>query len=176
MLNQFTFEAQDAVAAPPLLIAHGLYGSARNWGVMARWLSINRRVITVDMRNHAGSFWDNDHSYEALGAELAEVSTQEGPMDVIGHSMGGKAARVAALEGAAITRLVVADIAPVFYHLCHLAMIDAMRSVDLSTIQSRTDADLRLAESVDEKSVRAFLLQSLDMKTKTWKLFEANYS
>ena len=37
---------------PALLIAHGLYGSARNWGVVAKRLSDERQVLAVDMRNH----------------------------------------------------------------------------------------------------------------------------
>ena len=48
--------AQDsygaAGAAPPLLIVHGLFGSARNWGAIAKRLSNDRHVIAVDMRNH----------------------------------------------------------------------------------------------------------------------------
>ena len=57
----------------PLLIAHGLFGSARNWGVIAKRLAEDRRVIAVDMRNHGESGWDDDHSYPALAADLAEV-------------------------------------------------------------------------------------------------------
>ncbi|MDG1102934.1 MAG: alpha/beta hydrolase, partial [Ascidiaceihabitans sp.] len=32
---------------PTLLIAHGLYGSARNWGVIAKRLSDTRHVVIV---------------------------------------------------------------------------------------------------------------------------------
>ncbi len=41
----------------PLLIAHGLFGSARNWGVIAKRLAENRQVVAVDMRNHGESDW-----------------------------------------------------------------------------------------------------------------------
>jgi esterase len=34
---------------PALIIVHGLYGSGRNWGVIAKRLSDSRRVITLDM-------------------------------------------------------------------------------------------------------------------------------
>ena len=37
----------------PLLIAHGLFGSGKNFGVIARNLAKNRPVITVDMRTTA---------------------------------------------------------------------------------------------------------------------------
>jgi len=97
--------AQDsygaAGAAPPLLIVHGLFGSARNWGAIAKRLSNDRHVIAVDMRNHGSSPWAESHDYPAMAADLAEVVTAQGaPMDVLGHSMGGKAAMMLALHDA----------------------------------------------------------------------------
>ena len=50
MLN--TIVHGDPTDQPPLVIAHGLYGSARNWGAISRGLSDGRQVIAVDMRNH----------------------------------------------------------------------------------------------------------------------------
>jgi esterase len=52
-----------------------------------------------------------------MAADLAEVIRSLGaPVDLMGHSMGGKAAMQLALtDGALIRRLVVADIAPVAY-------------------------------------------------------------
>jgi pimeloyl-ACP methyl ester carboxylesterase len=43
MLN--TLIHGEDTAEPPLLIAHGLFGSARNWGVLAKRLSDTRRVL-----------------------------------------------------------------------------------------------------------------------------------
>ena len=40
---------------PSLIIAHGLFGSGRNWGVIAKRLADSRHVITPDMRNHGTS-------------------------------------------------------------------------------------------------------------------------
>ncbi|MEL7090017.1 MAG: alpha/beta fold hydrolase, partial [Planctomycetota bacterium] len=53
-------------SAPPVLIAHGLYGSGRNWGVIAKRLSDTRHVVTVDMRNHGGSFHAATNGYDDL--------------------------------------------------------------------------------------------------------------
>lgn len=154
---------------PPLLIAHGLYGSARNWGAIAKRLSDTREVLAVDMRNHGDSFWSDDHSYGAMAGDLAEVLEQ--PSDVIGHSMGGKAAMMLALTlPDRVNRLVVADIAPIVYDHTQLPMIEAMRSVDLSRVDARRDADEQLALTVDDPGVRAFLLQSLDVKARRWRL------
>jgi Predicted hydrolases or acyltransferases (alpha/beta hydrolase superfamily) len=154
-------------ALPPLLIVHGLFGSARNWGAIAKRISDSREVVAVDMRNHAGSFRDEEHTYPAMAADLAAVIEAEGQaMDVMGHSMGGKAAMLLALtRPELVNRLVVADIAPVAYGHSQNHLIRAMRGMDLSGLDSRREADARLAAEVDDPGVRAFLLQSLEMKS-----------
>ena len=154
----------------PLVIAHGLFGSGRNWGVIAKRLSAQRRVITVDMRNHAGSFWDADHSYPALAADLAKVLTPLGDADLLGHSMGGKAAMVAALAGAPIRRLIIADIAPVAYGHTQLPLVEAMRALPLEGLETRGQANAALSETVPDDTTRAFLLQSLDLRARRWRL------
>ena len=159
-------------ATPPLLIAHGLFGSARNWGIIAKRLSDERQVVAVDMRNHGASPWYESHKYDDMADDLAEVIDQYGgQMDVIGHSMGGKAAMVMALTRPnLVRRLVVADIAPVAYAHSQSHLIAAMRAVDLTKVERRSDADRQLLPLVEDASTRAFLLQSLDIKTKKWRL------
>ena len=170
MLN--TLIHGEDTGAPPLLIAHGLFGSARNWGVLAKRLSDTRRVLAVDMRNHGNSFRDDSHTYADLAGDLAEViSAHGGVADVVGHSMGGKAAMLLALtHPAQVRRLVVADIAPVAYGHTQQHLIDAMRAVDLSRVERRGDAEAQLAPMVPEEGVRAFLLQSLDVAERRWRL------
>lgn len=161
-------------SAPPLVIAHGLFGSARNWGVIAKRLSDERLVIAVDMRNHGASPWAADHRYADLAADLAEViAAHGGRADVLGHSMGGKAAMVLALtRPAAVNRLIVADIAPVAYAHSQNHLIEAMRGLDLSRVARRGEADATLAAAVPDPATRAFLLQSLDLKANppVWRL------
>lgn len=164
MLNTIEY---DGPSGTPLLIAHGLFGSARNWGVIAKRLSEERRVITVDMRNHADSAWHDSHSYGDMAGDLAEVLS--GPTDILGHSMGGKAAMVLALQNQTlVNRLIVADIAPVTYTHSQNGPIAAMRKVDLARITSRSDAKEQLGDL--EPGVADFLLQSLDMKERKWRL------
>jgi len=164
--------------ARPLLIAHGLFGSARNWGAIAKRLSDTREVLAVDMRNHAGSFHDPLHDYPAMAQDLAQVIAGEGrAVDVLGHSMGGKAVMMLALSRPElVNRLIVADIAPVAYPHSQSHLIAAMRGLDLTGLSARSEADRRLAQSIDDAPVRAFLLQSLDLKASppVWRLnFEA---
>lgn len=155
-----------------LLIVHGLYGSARNWGAIAKRMSEDRQVLSIDMRNHGESPWFDSHSYHDMANDLAEVITANGaPVDVIGHSMGGKAAMVLALtQPTLLRRLIVADIAPVAYTHTQLGFIKSMRELDLSQIEKRSDADRLLAADVTDAGVRAFLLQSLDIKGRHWRL------
>ncbi|RMA43867.1 alpha/beta fold hydrolase [Rhodophyticola porphyridii] len=157
---------------PPILIAHGLYGSARNWNVIAKRLSGKRRVVSVDMRNHGESPWADSHGYADLARDLAEVVAAHGGVaDVIGHSMGGKASMALALaHPGQVRRLVVADIAPAAYGHTQVQFIHAMRRLDLSALDTRRDADEALKAEVPEDGIRAFLLQSLDIKARRWRL------
>lgn len=154
---------------PPLLIAHGLFGSARNWGVIAKRLSSDREVIAVDMRNHGDSPWFDSQSYEDMAGDLAEV-VGDTPHDVLGHSMGGKAAMVLTLgRPEIVNRLIVADIAPVPYAHTQVHLVQSMRAVDMSRVTRRSDAAAQLADVPDD-GTRAFLLQSLDASEKRWTL------
>ncbi|AVO38745.1 alpha/beta fold hydrolase [Pukyongiella litopenaei] len=157
---------------PPLLIAHGLYGSARNWGVIAKRLSDERQVIAADMRNHGASPRFSSHGYEDMADDLAEVIDRfGGQADVLGHSMGGKAAMMLALRhGAKLRKLVVADIAPVAYTHSQLPYIHAMRAVDLSQVTRRSEAETQLAAQGVEKALQSFFTQSLDLKERRWLL------
>lgn len=170
MLN--TISHGSATAEPPLLIAHGLFGSGRNWGVIAKRLSDERQVIAADMRNHAHSPWFDSHGYPDLAGDLAEVIEEIGqPVDVMGHSMGGKAAMTLALTRPdLVNRLIVADIAPVAYDHTQSHNIAAMRQVDLSTVEKRSDATAQLLPHLEDPDLAPFLLQSLDLSPKRWRL------
>jgi esterase len=81
------------------------------------------------------------------------IAAHGGVADVVGHSMGGKAAMALALSHPeTVRRLVVADIAPVAYGHTQQPLIDAMRAVDLSAVDPRGDADAQLAAQVPEEA------------------------
>jgi esterase len=175
MLATLRHPAGATPDAPTLVIAHGLYGSGRNWGVIARRLADRREVVAVDMRNHGESPRHATQSYPEMAADLAGVIESLGPqpVDLLGHSMGGKAAMQLALTRPdLIRRLVVADIAPVAYSHDQTRNAQAMASLDLAQITTRAEADAALAVRIDDPSLRAFFLQSLDMRQHPprWKL------
>ena len=171
MLN-YTEYGEAAADRPSLFIVHGLYGSGRNWGVIAKRLSDNRHVVTVDMRNHGSSPHHDTHSYPEMAQDLAEVITHlGGPVDICGHSMGGKAVMILALtQPHLLRRVIVADIAPVTYGHTQQMFIDAMRGVDLTQIERRSDAEAQLATAGVERALQSFFTQSLDVPGKRWRL------
>lgn len=174
MLSTIHHPASATVEFPTLVIAHGLYGSGRNWGVIARRLADRRDVVAVDMRNHGDSPRFSTQSYPDMAADLAEViESLARPVDLMGHSMGGKAAMQLALTRSdLIRRLVIADIAPVAYSHDQTRNARAMAEIDLGQITTRTEADAALARSIDDPALRAFFLQSLDLRHRPprWKL------
>ena len=169
MLNYTTFGDEKS---PPVMIVHGLYGSGRNWGVIAKRLSDQFFVITVDLRNHGDSPWLDTHNYHVMADDLVEViNSLNIKPNIIGHSMGGKAAMVLALKRPNLVRnLIIADIAPVKYEHDQSQFIEAMQKVDLSKVEKRSDATLALSKFVEDKSLQNFFTQSLDIKAKRWKL------
>jgi len=149
----------------PVAILHGLFGSGRNWTSLAQRLAERFRVIVFDLRNHGASPWANAMDYRAMAGDVrAAMQTREHQRyALLGHSMGGKTAMVAALvDPAAVERLVVVDIAPIVQPAASFAgYIRAMRALDLGAIGRRRDADTALATAIPDPAARALLLQNL---------------
>ena len=165
-------EFGTSTALPALIIVHGLFGSARNWGAIAKRLSDERQVIAADLRNHGKSPWSQSHTYEDLAEDLCEViSSRWKQVDLVGHSMGGKAIMMLALLYSHLVRkMIVADISPVTYNHNQLEYIQAMRTVDLSRVSTRSDAVHQLAKRGIEAPLQHFFCQSLDVEKKLWRL------
>ena len=150
---------------PVLALLHGLFGQAGNFGTIQRRLAERgRRVLAVDLRNHGASPHAAGMGYRTMAADVRETLAALGvlPCAVLGHSMGGKTAMALALgHPDAVSRLCVADIAPVAYppHLVSYAI--AMRALVLSSTITRAQADAALAPVVADDGERAFLLSNL---------------
>ena len=160
----------------PLIILHGLFGMLDNWQSHGRVFAENRRVILVDQRNHGHSDHSESHTYEDMVADLIELMDDLGidKADILGHSMGGKTAMLAAqLHPDRINKLIVADIAPRKYPIRHQQIIDGLKNVP-SGLAKRTDAEEYLIPFIDEPGVRAFLMKSLYWKEKGHLAFRFN--
>lgn len=148
----------------PVVILHGLLGSARNWSSIARQLGATHRVFALDLRNHGASPWADEMTYDQMADDVRAFLARHGlpAAAVIGHSMGGKVAmRLALARGEQVERLVVVDVAPVTYRRGFNAHVEAMRGLDLAGISRRSEADVLLAEQIADARVRGFLLQNL---------------
>ena len=159
----------------PVLLLHGLFGAARNWGGIQKRLALRHRVLAPDLRNHGESDRTSAMDYAAMAEDVCEVIARRGiaPAAVLGHSMGGKVAMALALKHAPmVARLVVADIAPVRYPPALRGYVAAMRGLALTQGLSRKEADAALEAAVPEAGIRAFLVQSLDFggDAPVWKL------
>lgn len=154
----------EGSAGPPLLILHGLLGSASNWRTIARRLSTHHRVYTLDLRNHGQSPHADTMTYPEMAGDVLDFLDREG-MDaatLLGHSMGGKTAMTLALGAPERVRaLVVVDIAPSVSRHDHVPVLEAMAGLDLSRVARRADADAMLAARIPDAGMRMFVLQNL---------------
>ena len=160
----FTDTGDSVAQGEPLIILHGLFGSSRNWASIAKLLSNQRRVLTVDLPNHGASYWTEMVSYEKMAEATAGFIVEKNLQGsaLFGHSMGGKTAMTLALtKPDLIGKLIIADIAPVSYDHDNLAVISALCSVDLNAVKTRNDAEALLAETIPDRMMRGFLLQNL---------------
>lgn len=148
----------------PLVVLHGLFGSARNWRAIAKGLSDGYRVWCLDLRNHGDSPWADEMSYEAMTGDVRAFMARQGieGSAVMGHSMGGKVAMTLALENPELVgSLIVVDIAPVRRPPELRSYVRAMAAIDLAAVSRRAEVGELLAPEIEDRSVRAFLLQNL---------------
>lgn len=153
----------------PLIILHGLFGSSDNWQTHGKKLAEYFEVYLVDQRNHGKSDWSDAFSYELMAVDLFEFVQEHNLEDFIlmGHSMGGKTAMYFAQEHEdLLEKLIVVDMGVKSYPVHHDRILEGLKSLDLSIIDSRGDAQKALAEYIDDASIRQFLLKNLYWKTK----------
>ncbi|WP_417318179.1 alpha/beta fold hydrolase [Emcibacter sp.] len=151
----------------PLIILHGLFGSASNFRSLAKLYGEKYSVYCLDLRNHGESPHDDDTSYGAMAMDVIEFMDDHNlpAAYIIGHSMGGKVAMQMALNYPdRIEKLIVGDIAPVTYPPNHVTVFDGLNAIDLKEITSRGDAENVLKEYISEPGVRLFLLSNLARK------------
>ncbi|MFM2476993.1 alpha/beta fold hydrolase [Celerinatantimonas sp. MCCC 1A17872] len=154
-----------------VLLIHGLFGSGDNFKALGKELSETFQVYLVDALNHGQSPRLPSMQYqtqvEALLATLDAHHIES--CHLLGHSMGGKLAMATALIAPErVNKLIVADMAPVAYKHGHNAEFNALKSVNLATIENRRDADASLDKYIAEPSIRQFLLKSLKKENDQW--------
>lgn len=153
--------AVEAGAGAPLVLLHGLFGRAANFGVVQRRLAERARVIALDLRNHGESPHADGMEYTTMAEDVHTTLAAMGalPARVMGHSMGGKVAMALALTRPEdVTKLIVSDIAPVPSPPRFRGIAAAMLAVEAGL--GRAEANAALAEAVPDAALRAFLVQN----------------
>jgi esterase len=162
--NQFNVTEDSDSDRQTILILHGLFGSKRNWQSIARQLSEQYQVFTLDLRNHGESGHHDDMTYQVMADDVFQFISEHSlkNVSVVGHSMGGKVAmQMALLHPEIIKRLVIIDIAPVKYEHGFNDLIESLRALPLDQISSRQEADEHMRSTVQPETLRQFLLQNL---------------
>ncbi len=102
---------------PPLLLVHGATADHTTWRSVGPVLERAFRLHAVDRRGRGasgdGSSYEIEREYEDLAAVAETLADEAGtPVDVVGHSYGGRCALGAALLTQSIRRLIVYEGAP----------------------------------------------------------------
>ena len=150
---------------PPLVLLHGLFGSARNFGTVQREFAQRRRTIALDLRNHGASPHARRHALRDHGGRCAANAGSA-------RAHAGDAARAirwaarSAMQAAlaqpdAVARLIVADIAPVPYPPHLRATAAAMAALPLVAGHDAGAGRCGTGRRVPDAAMRAFLLQNL---------------
>lgn len=173
-------------AGPRIAFCHGLFGQGRNWMQIAKAVcgsdGQRARALLVDLPDHGRSPWTpsgREFSFVSYAAQVADTLSAAAPGErwtLVGHSLGGKTAMVAALQHPdLIERLAVVDMAPKSYGDLHRfsGYIDGMQRMPLSELRSREAADEWFSQVEEDPGIRAFLLQNLRRDGDSWR-WQAN--
>jgi pimeloyl-ACP methyl ester carboxylesterase len=165
-----------------IVILHGLYGSSDSWIRVANLLGSDYTIHLLDQRNHGKSFHDSSHSYLDLCDDLRTWADaqQLQQFNLLGHSMGGKAAMFfAAKYPEMVIKLIIADISPRNYTALldnvestqfHLNLIMLMKTIPVAELTSFRQASEYLKDY--DEIVRNVILKNLKKENSqlAWKI------
>lgn len=148
----------------PLVILHGFLGSLDNWQSLAKDFSTDYKVFLIDLRNHGKSEHTSKHSYALMSEDLHKFFKEQNITNtiVVGHSMGGKTAMfLASHYPQLVDKLVVVDIGPKYYPPHHQSVLNALNSIDLSSVNSRQEVENHLMLQLNDQGVVQWLMKNL---------------
>jgi pimeloyl-ACP methyl ester carboxylesterase len=153
--------AGEVARHPPIVLVHGATADHTTFRALEPVLGRSRRLHAIDRRGRGGSGDSADYSiereYEDVAAVADAIATESGgPVDVLGHSYGGRTALGAALRTDTIRRVVAYEGAPLppgssyrpagMLEAVHAALARGDRDLALSTflrgIVGMSEADL----------------------------------
>lgn len=160
----------------PLIVLHGLFGMSDNWATFAKKMAQHRMVILVDIRDHGRSPHTNEFNYELVAEDIAGLMEDNWVhhADIIGHSMGGKAAiQLTHMHPDLVRRLAVIDIGPGKNPDRHDSIFNALASIEINTVVSRKEVEATLSSYIQDIAVLRFIMKNLAREKKggfRWKM------
>lgn len=110
---------------PSLLIVHGGTGDRKRWTPLLPLFASRFTVCAMDRRGHGDSEPGTNYGIQKESEDVAAaVNSQNGPVFVLGHSVGGVFALEAAFKTGKIAKLVLYE--PPLQDLDHTAVADRM--------------------------------------------------
>ncbi|MCT6854825.1 MULTISPECIES: alpha/beta fold hydrolase [Bombella] len=149
--------------APTVVLLHGVFGRARNLGILQRALSPYFNTVAFDLRCHG----ESDHapiSYPEMAKDVLESMDALGieKAHLVGHSMGGKTAMATTLTAPErIEKLLIADIAPdTMIHGQH-DLAQQLYHTPLPALSSHAEIRKFLHDLTDDPSVGELIAQHI---------------
>ncbi|NQV50399.1 MAG: alpha/beta fold hydrolase [Candidatus Marinimicrobia bacterium] len=142
---------------PPLLILHGLFGSADNWHSLAKRWGQSYTVYALDLRNHGSSPHESAMDYLEMVQDLSHFCHQEElkQVNIVGHSLGGRVAMLfATLHPQIINSLSIIDIGMGPVKRRHEPILGVLRTLDLADFSDRGLLDSELNKSIESGPIR----------------------
>ena len=151
----------NTLGGTPLVVLHGLFGASDNWRSQAAIWSLERPVVTMDLRNHGLSGHDPVMDYATMAKDVDDTlnALNFDTVDLLGHSMGGKVAmQLAAKFPQRLRSILVADVAPVAYEPRHQSILAGLKAINLATLKSRKEAlEVLLQYEPDQRACQFYL-------------------
>ena len=160
----------------PVIILHGLFGMLDNWQTFGKQLADEYQVYLVDQRDHGRSPHTDAYTYPLLAQDIKDFMDEHNIPEarIIGHSMGGRTAmHVALMYPELVSQLLIVDMGVKTYKGGHEQIIDALQSIPVSEVKSRSEVDAMLAAHIPEQGIRLFLMKNLTRSKEggyTWKI------
>ncbi len=148
----------------PLIILHGLFGSADNWHSLARRWGQSFQVFALDLRNHGSSPHESVMTYSEMTQDLNQFIIQQrlGSVNIVGHSMGGKVGMCfAATHPDTVKSLSVLDIGLDRVVGKHELILKALSSINPDEFGSRDDIKKELQTLIKSENIQQFLLKNI---------------
>lgn len=114
---RLAYEVSGIPDGPPVVLLHALGERGANWAPVMGQFAGHFRVFAPDLRGHGDSDWPGTYSFQLMCDDVLGLLDQLGlgKVTLIGHSMGGTVAYLAAMQRPdRVERLIIEDVVPPF--------------------------------------------------------------